>query len=350
LQEALSKLAPGVSVCIREGSYAGEFVIDAKGTDAAPIKIAGYPGEEVVLQEDSASVPDYVLQLYGSFISVKNLTVQGGGMSSGGSVLVYQANDITLSRIRTRYARGTGFNVLGAENVLVEDCLAHDHFDPNDTERGRGFALAGTNVRARRNVAYGNFHRGFDVYGDTLAENCVAFGNGSVFDVATGKTVSGGGGIGFFTGDGGQIHRSLSFHNASSGFRSSEARDGAWDHCTALVSHFSYTKAANVGDPNFKIRNNLALGGDNFLPDPADLAQVNNSWQLGIGDDVVLSKDPPPVSELWLAAGSPWDAFAKSDFLKPVPGSAIIDAAAELSDRPFAFKGKAPDLGAFEAE
>ena len=348
LQEALAELAPGVSICLRAGTYTGEFEINEVATQAAPIALAGYPGEEVILRESTGDLAGYVLSLGGAFITVRNVTVEGGGSGNGGGVLVHQAKDVTLSRVRARYSRGTGFNVLDATNAVLEDCLSHDHVDPSDTDRGKGFAVRGTDVSMRRCVAHNNFNRGWDVYAGAIVENCAAFENGSALDRTTGKTlVSADAGIGFYSGDGGQIYRSLAFDNLSSGFRSFDGTSGAWDHCTALRNQFSYTLQTTPTE--FKIRNNLLLEASTFLPDPSEMSQINNSWQLGIGDDVVLSKDPPAASELWPAVGSPWAVFETSDFLKPKPGSAVIDAGAELADRPFEFAGSAPDLGAWEA-
>ncbi|HMR77655.1 MAG TPA: right-handed parallel beta-helix repeat-containing protein [Polyangiaceae bacterium] len=348
LQEALTGLAPGVSVCLRTGTYTGEFHIGDAGTESDPIQIAGYPGEDVTLQESAKDAFGYVLSLSGSHIAIRNITVEGGGSDSGGSVLVYEANNVNLSRVRARYSRGTGFNVLDATNVVLEDCLSHDHVDPSDTKRGKGFAVRGTNVSVRRCVAHNNFNRGWDVYTGAVVENCAAFENGRALDNATGKVlVTTDDGQGFYSGDGGQIYRSLAFDNLSSGFRSFDGTSGAWDHCTALRNQFSYTLQTTPTE--FKIRNNLLLEASFFLPDPSEMDQINNSWQLGIGDDVVLSKDPPAASELWPAVGSPWAVFETSDFLKPKPGSAVIDAGVELADRPFEFAGSAPDLGAWEA-
>ncbi|MEZ4222386.1 MAG: right-handed parallel beta-helix repeat-containing protein [Polyangiaceae bacterium] len=343
LDDALAELAPGVSICIRAGTYAGEFALDTNGTAQAPVVVAGFPGEDVILEAEAGKSVAHVLGIGGSYTTVRNLTVQGGD----GGLLVYQTDHATVTRVRSRYNRRIGFNVQSASDVIVEDCLAHDNVTVGVSDTGIGFNATGTNVLLRRNVAHNNLHRGYHLSTGTTLENCVAFDNGTALDKPSGTTQTGVG-IGFYAGKGVRIVRSIGFDNSSSAFRSSGGSDGGWDNCTALRNQFSYS-FETASTTNFAIRNCLSVDGSLNLPDPPALPQSSNSWQAGIGGDVVISTKPPDPAELWQATGSPWTPFEESDFLKPKPGSAIIDAGEVIPDRPSDYEGSAPDLGAFEA-
>jgi hypothetical protein len=75
LTAALSQARPGDEIELANGMYAGAFAIQASGTAADPIVIRGASEDGVVLDGGGCN-PCNVLEIYGSFVHLENLTIQ----------------------------------------------------------------------------------------------------------------------------------------------------------------------------------------------------------------------------------------------------------------------------------
>jgi MYXO-CTERM domain-containing protein len=74
LKSALAAAAPGDVITVANGTYAGLFRIDASGTATAPIVIRGASQDKVILDGGGCTGCN-VLEVYGSFVHVENLTL-----------------------------------------------------------------------------------------------------------------------------------------------------------------------------------------------------------------------------------------------------------------------------------
>jgi MYXO-CTERM domain-containing protein len=74
LNAALTAAQPGDVIHLTNGTYAGQFAIHASGTEANPIVIRGGTEDGVVLDGGGCTGCN-VLEVYGSFVHVENLTI-----------------------------------------------------------------------------------------------------------------------------------------------------------------------------------------------------------------------------------------------------------------------------------
>lgn len=87
VQHALDVLSPGQRALVREGTYSESLLMERDGTPLAPITIANYPGEEVVLRPAGGQTDNYVLVLYSvSYARLSGFVIEGANGPSSASV------------------------------------------------------------------------------------------------------------------------------------------------------------------------------------------------------------------------------------------------------------------------
>ena len=351
---AASVVGPGDSVYIRAGTYTEKVVLSTSGTEAAPIRIEGCPGEEVIIDADEYElIPfSYVVNLSADYNVIGNLTLQG---ASGGMRIF---GDHNLARFLTaRYNNGTGISGYGAHHNVVEDSLAYDNYDEDDGEDADGFAWSGgepdevgsDNV-FRRCVAYHNVDDGFDCWNsrDDLIEDCVAFenGNSTYMQQLTGTSHTGNGNGfkgGHLSDSGTRFVRCVAFHNPMRGFVNNSGGEQEWDNNVAYDNAYGFV---TYNLPS-QLRNNLNHEGQLTMDDSPVL--VSNSWQLGsitVSDADFQSLTPPTPPTTSTADSPAWQGYSTSPFLKLASDSDCIDAGQDVG---LPYQGVAPDLGAFES-
>ena len=103
LRSALSAAEPGDVITLADGTYTGTFALLASGTPDDPISIRGASADGAVLDGSGCS-PCNVLEVYGSFVHVERLTLQGadralrfqGSGAQGNVVRRVHARDVRL--------------------------------------------------------------------------------------------------------------------------------------------------------------------------------------------------------------------------------------------------------------
>ncbi len=385
---AIAALEPGDTLLVRGGTYDldAPVVLDATGTDDAPLAIWGYDGERPIL--DFASNPRHgdppqprdddsigaTLNAVGLFVAgdaehwhVRDLELRNAPYYG---VRVYGSNNV-FERLVLHDHKASGLEITGKDgwsphDNLVVDCDSFHNFDPQSNgEDADGFAakfdtLGEGNV-FRRTRAWSNADDGYDFWhgAPVTLEGCWSFDNGfnrpEWVDQLSGSWQ--GDGMGFKLGQAAgeiEMRAVVAFGNKSLGI------DENGNGSVGGVRIFNATIVNNNRDGNPRqielndgsphtIVNSIAFDVDGPLvvdiTGPVD--DDNNTWS-GIGvsaaDFVHLDADG-----LFQEATMPRNDDGRLPILglRLSPGSDLIDAGLDVGA---SFIGAAPDLGAFEME
>ncbi|HEX8923777.1 MAG TPA: right-handed parallel beta-helix repeat-containing protein, partial [Patescibacteria group bacterium] len=116
LTYAASKLQPGDLLYIRGGNYNEPLTVTQSGTALAPITIAGYPGENVVID------PAYTNTAGGWY----GVLVQIGSYDS--TTNTSNGNYVTLQDLEIRNSYGMGLAVIGSHGHII-NVYSHHHME-----------------------------------------------------------------------------------------------------------------------------------------------------------------------------------------------------------------------------
>ena len=386
LARAIDSVSPGEMVHLRGGEYAidDQLVIKLKGEASAPIVIEGCAGEEVTLDfstqdgEGDLSEQAGVRVREAAYLTLRRFKVR---RAAGSGVLIHEdSHHITVEQVDSAYNGrhavywGHGFIMSsGASDILLWRCDAHHNGNAKGEkwDHGDGFYSSGPGEgRVLRECrTYHNGDDGVDMYlaqSPLLIEDSWAFSNG--LDDEAGS-LSGrpnrelGNGDGFKLGgndpDRGTlpldhiIRRSVSWSNGRSGFNENRNQGSITiEQCTAYDNGFETERGHGFEAGFFErdmVRNNVAHANYKRYYFPNDgpnqgIDSVTNSWDLDVAlqDDDFLSLDDT------IARGprGPEGQLPVSDFLRPAPGGALIDAGTAQGNQPYS--GQAPEIGAYE--
>ncbi len=144
IEEAVSRLEPGLSIYLREGTYHEAVHVTVSGSSTSPILIAGYPGEKVVI-DGQGQLPNKtkwagLVMVEGDFITVQDIEVRN---SDGRGVLVRRASHNTLRRLLVHhtynagiYIQGDAANRSGTRNNQIMDCEVFETARSHDVAVG----------------------------------------------------------------------------------------------------------------------------------------------------------------------------------------------------------------------
>ena len=348
VQRGVRAAAPGDSVLVREGTYDLDTQVDVPGAPGAPILIAPYGGEHVVL-DGSAHGPDDPIKfrISASWIVVRDLEFRDG--PSDGVLVTDGAHDIALVRLASHGHHPAGIAVEGgAHHVTITDCDSWGNVDLGETagEHADGFSIkygVGAGIVLRGCRAWNNSDDGYDLWeagAPVRLERCWAWGNG--FDRWGIGPGFAGDGNGFKLGPGGPTaYRCIAWKNARRGFEYNDTGEPETvTNCTSWANGlvgFRFLSGAHV------LRNNLSIDDGQELDDTVDDAW--NSWNDPPGV-TVTPRDVRSFDDT-RATGprEPGGALPRSPFLAPSEGSVLIDRGVDVGEW---FLGAAPDLGAIE--
>jgi len=184
-QHATSQVGPGDVLYIREGTYQGTIRISASGSESAVLTIAGYPGEEVVVDgayEVLVSEWDHLFRLSGNHVVLRDFTVT----RSYGMGLVITGSNNHVINVDSLRNMENGILVQGDHNV-VEYCeVGHNCLSNEDYSRSRNWWASGlsaarhpSHVTLRNNVVHHNWGEGLSTYEAeyTLLEGNIVYNN-----------------------------------------------------------------------------------------------------------------------------------------------------------------------------
>jgi hypothetical protein len=395
IQKAQTLVQPGDTVYLRGGTYlmteaqiakkergyACVTYLDKSGATGKYISYSNYPGEIPVFDYSAVKPADLRVAAFyvtGSFIHLKGFEVTGVQVTikthtqsecfeNWGSNNIYE-------RLRLHDGMGIGFYLLAGSDNLILNCDAYRNWD-YFSENGKGGNTDGFGCHPRagskNNIfrgcrAWFNSDDGFDLINASEAttfDHCWAFYNGFNKDF-----VSEGDGNGFKSGGYGlkktgneipnpvprnTIQFCLAVRNKANGFYSNHHTGGSnWYNNSACRNGNNYNMLNRLIDtaldvPGFDhiMYNNLGYKGGRETQqiDMAKCTLSNNYFDMNLE---ATNADFISLDESLLIAPRKADgSLPDTDFMKLKTGSQFIDKGKDIA---FPFKGKAPDLGAFE--
>jgi hypothetical protein len=386
-QEAVK---PGDTVYFRRGRYAytvattscasrravvSGIAINKSGLEGQPITYAAYPGETPVFDfsgmKDDCRVKG--IDVSADWIHLKGLEVTGAPQQpenrlnhESWGVWVNGSHNV-FEQLNLHHNMGPGLFIKDGGWNLVLNSDSHHNYDPY-TSNGAGQSADGFGAHISAghpgNVfrgcrAWANTDDGYDLinaFSPVTIEYSWAWDHGYLpgtrtpLEAGNGNGIKAGGYSGKYSPNGVKhvVRFSVAFNNKVAGFYA--------NHHPLALDFFNNTAFGNGRDYDMlgiapdggalylgNLRNNVAYPGKGLRINGADSA--NNSWDLFPS----LAAD---AFENVSAAG--WDAPRKADGgLPDIPnfrlraGSPLVDKGVDVG---LPFRGKAPDLGAFERQ
>ena len=382
LNKAWSKVVAGDIIYMRGGTYrynnTGSSLTGKSGTSVNLISILAYPGEKPVINYNNET---FTSQLIGitvsnvSYLYMEGIRVTGINQPSSstfqyGLILWNNVTNSTFEQMETDHIGGWG-TVVGnnCNNILFLNCDSHHNADPLSVDSyggsdgfqsgSWGSGYTSTNITYRGCRAWNNSDDGWDLRkadGIYTLENCWSFHNG----VRENGTTKGGDGEGFKLGGSSSyttsilrtVKNCLAFYERS-GF--SPEPDVQPDNNLGLAVYncVAYHNSAVGFDFEYSnvdiVKNNVAYA--NTANTYSWGANATHDHNVGFTSDLsitltnadFLSIDSTGVTGARQADGS----LPNLNFLHLSAGSKLIDAGVDVG---LPYTGKAPDLGAFEAQ
>jgi hypothetical protein len=399
MQKAQEYATPGDTVYIRGGIYeirqdqisvvvsslfACVTYLDKSGTDGHAINYWAYPGERPIF-DFSAVKPasQRVVGIYvvGSYIHIRGLEMTGVQVTittHTESYCIYsRGNHNIFEQISMHDNVGTGLRHYDGGYNLFLNCDSYRNWD-NVSENKLGSNTDGFGCHPKSSGA-GNVFRGcrswfnsddgYDIIRSGAAvvfDNCWSFYNGystSFQQLGDGNGFKAGG-YAYDPADkipnpvpNNTIEFCIAVGNKSNGFYSNHHLNGNyWYNNTAHKNDINFNMV-NRESPqadssiwefgyNHVLTNNLsykARSSDTAYIDTSTSTLSHNSFDSGLS---ITDTDFVSLDESQLMAPRKSDgSLPDIDYLKPAPGSALVDGGADIG---FPFSGEAPDIGALE--
>ncbi len=394
IQRAQKAAAPGDTVFVRGGTYQmkeeqmaqrkGIFayitVLDKSGAPGKPITYCAYKDEKPVfdcslVKPEGLRVDAFFVS--GSWLHLERLEVTGVQVTIKGHTqsICFENNGShnLYDRLLMHDGQAIGiYSVRGSDNLFL-NCDAWNNWDYT-SEDGRGGNVDGFGCHppagGKGNVfrgcrAWFNSDDGFDCIGareSVTFEYCWAINNGW-----SPKMKNLGDGNGFKAGGYGTLAADklpspiprhtvrfcVAVGNKASGFYSNHHPGGSdWFNNTACRNGTNFNLLCRLADNRtdvdgygHKLRNNLSYHSRRDISklDGSKSDASHNSFDLGLQ---LTDQDFASVDESELVGPRQANGDLPAvKFLHPAPGSAVIGKGADVG---LPFRGKAPDLGAFE--
>ena len=409
IQKAQTLVSAGDTVYVRGGTYmmqesqiasytriwAYVILLDKNGKENQRINYWAYPGEKPVFDFSNIKPANYrvhAFEITGSWLHIKGFEVIGVQVmitnvntqsicfsNDGGSNNIYE-------QLNMHDGQAIGFYLTAGSNNLILNCDAYRNYDyVSQAGGGRnggnvdGFgnhpSPASVNNIFRGCRAWFNSDDGYDcisAFESTVFENCWAFYNG--YSVGF---ISRGDGNGFKAGGYGArafnllpaniprntIRNCLAVMNKVNGFYSNHHLEGSdWHNNSAyqngnnfnMLNRKAKTETDYLTDGpgyNHVIKNNISFSPRSAANDITsyDLARCtidHNSFlsnEIRISAEDFISLDTAQLT----APRKPDGSLPDIDFMHLKSKSGLIDKGINVS---LPYKGKAPDLGCFEAK
>ena len=405
---ALSNAQPGHVIVLQPGNYVGTFQINNSGTSSNPIFIRGADRTGSVIQGSPTSGTGSFLRIYGSYVTVENLTIENTG-NVGYAVRADSRSDLRNVVIRNcniqsdrgiRVWTGTNRNFTIYQNVLQGINNWPDI--SNTTWDDEGIRIVGQGHAIFENTlsGYGDsigFHRSTDIRNRSIDiyRNKILWGGDDALELDDGERniraydnlvlnsatmVS----IQHNNDTGGPIYafRNVAVNLARRPFKLNDGASGFYllnntAHSTIGDTQWLWSQFNNGAIQNFQLLNNLIVGSpqhQKILVFEAGTSDFNfdNNFYFPDGDFWLGPHGSHTSFDQSQSRGSPFDnnggilgqnVFANptsmgSDYTTRVnenqvnfrlaSGSNAVNAAVALANINDGFNGSAPDVGALE--
>jgi len=200
IQHALNRLRPGQRALVRRGMYVQDHVIERSGTRTAPITVAAYPGERVVLRAAATSGDTYPLRVSSgaAFFRIQGFILElAKGDSSTNVYFEGSAHDVELSRNEIRFSQDQGVFVENStRNIHIIGNRIHDNGRGHQSgqHQSHGIYIEGADHLVANNVVHGHpYGFGIQIYPEN--EGTIVVHNTVVGSGHSGIVVGGDGGV-----------------------------------------------------------------------------------------------------------------------------------------------------------
>jgi Right handed beta helix region len=159
VQKALNTLKPGEQALVRAGTFTEDLFMRRSGSAEAPITLAAYPGERVVLRPAATTGDTYAIQLYSAaYVRVHGFVIEGSRGTSAANVYVSgSSHHIEISGNEIRYGQDQGiFSERTTSHLYLLGNRVHDNgwnHVPGQ-HQSHGFYIEGAHDLIANNVIY----------------------------------------------------------------------------------------------------------------------------------------------------------------------------------------------------
>lgn len=364
--KAISEAAPGDTIYVRGGTYNLTSTINItavnSGAEGQLITLTAFRDEIPLLDFSGQSSASKAISLRSNYWHIRGLQIKGAG--DNGMEINFGSNNI-IERCAFFENRDSGLQLSnGSANNKIINCDSYYNADPPDYADADGFApklTVGSGNYFYGCRAWGNCDDGWDGYlrgaddVTTTLENCWTWGNGYLKDGTDPGPQANGNGFKMGGGDNSNsdqlMHHNIlincvAFGNKQKGFdQNNNVGSMTLFNCTGYdnrEANYRIQRALNPGQ-TLTVKNCVSYDGAVQLG--AFAVQETNSW---LPPFVVTADDFLSLDANWASAPRQADGnLPEIAFLHLAKGSDLIDAGVDLG---FPYKGKAPDLGAFESD
>ncbi|HKE46941.1 MAG TPA: right-handed parallel beta-helix repeat-containing protein [Rhodanobacteraceae bacterium] len=188
IQHAADRVAPGDTIRVRAGNYAGAN-FETSGTASRPIVLQAYPGETPVINADNPVTPDGINLEGASYMTVKGFTVNG---RTRAGIRAVTCNHVTIRDNRMDRNGYWGILTGFCDDLLIE----HNVASRSVHQHGIYVSNSGDRPVIRRNFVYGNSQAGIHMNGDASEGGDGIISNAIVeMNIVHGNGAAGGSGI-----------------------------------------------------------------------------------------------------------------------------------------------------------
>jgi Right handed beta helix region len=281
VQHAFDRLRPGQRALVRGGTYVHDLVAERSGTARAPITVAAYPGERVVLRAGSRSGDTYPLQITSgaAYLRVSGFVIEGAkGTSSTNIYFAGRAHHVEVSGNEIRYSQDQGiFAEASTSNLQILRNRIHDNGRGHESgqHQSHGIYIEGRNHLIANNVI--NRHPygfGIQIYPENTGTIVVS--NTIVHSGLSGIVVGGDEGVGNIT-----IRNNILAFNSGYGVEA----DSACPVSPVLVDTNVLYRNGDGGVE--KSCNTVNSGSGNISADPRFVSRSGGNLQLSSGSGAV---------------------------------------------------------------
>lgn len=165
--KAAQMVGPGDTVYIRDGIYAEMVDLDISGTEANPIKIRTYPGENSIIDGGFREDWGSLLNIMGDYIDVSDIEVRN---SDGWGIYVYGNYDV-VDNVYVHHCRLAGIMINHGQHSTVQNSrvwrasLVNEYGQSNTWATGLSAARDGVSYATiRNNTVWENWGEGISSF------------------------------------------------------------------------------------------------------------------------------------------------------------------------------------------
>lgn len=376
LTKAWENISPGDTIFMMGGTYRYSettYLGKKSGTSESHITICNYRDEHPVINYDHIVFTEGCVGLKlenVSYLDIRGIRICYINQPSAGTIAQYgvllwsNVSNCKFEQVECDHIGGWGFTIGDfCYDDLFLNCDSHHNADPYSSDKygwSDGFetgSVSSDRITFEGCRAWWNSDDGWDLRranGHYTIKNCWSFCNGFV----PGTFVKAGNGTAFKLGgkSAPATRDTLRFVYGSLAYRCSSGFDPQPDspdltfstvflNCTAyMIEGRGFSVQWYKEEDILKNCIQYKCGGGVWVPNGTYTRHNNNSWDsdVKVTDSDFLSLDPAGLYNI----RKPDGGLPEIDFLHLAPGSDLVDAGA-IAGLPY--KGKNPDLGAFES-